>query len=338
MNNPRISIITPSFNRADVVEETARSIFSQTYGNWEWVIVDDGSTDNSWELLKSFAAQDSRVKVYKRDREPKGACTCRNIAVEKSTGDYLLFLDSDDLLAPYCLQQRLEAFNAHPDCDFIIFPMLLFRKEPHDTNLLWNVDNEVDDLTRVLIGDPVCQGTGPLWKKQSFVNVGMWNEQLLLWQDIELHVRSLLYPVKYKKRLELQPDVYLRISTDSLSRVGYHAVPKSRSRQKVYTYACETIVAKGIKEKYIYGLRVMGLDVILSLIRGRLFNDAEELIHDALRHRIFAAAEINRIKLYLNAYRIKIYKVPFLFKYLEASVRAIEPVKETTINKIKWIK
>src|SRR5579875_652313 len=101
-----VSIITPSFNRADIVGETAASIFNQTYPHWEWVIVDDGSTDNSWEVLQQLAAKDERVKIFRRNREPKGACACRNIAIENCSGEYLIFLDTDDLLASFCLEQR----------------------------------------------------------------------------------------------------------------------------------------------------------------------------------------------------------------------------------------
>ena len=173
MSDNIISIITPSFNRADIIHETAASIFSQTYPHWEWVIVDDGSTDNSWAKLEEYAAKDARVKIFKRDREPKGACACRNIAVEKSTGDYLIFLDTDDLVASFCLQQRMETMQQYPDCDFVIFPMLLFKEKPDDLKLLWNIDKPADDIDRILQGDAVCQGTGTLWKKSSFVDIGM---------------------------------------------------------------------------------------------------------------------------------------------------------------------
>src|SRR5690606_21008508 len=219
--------------------------FNQTYENWEWMIVDDGSTDNSWDVLQSFAARDQRVKIYKRDREPKGACICRNIAVERCSGDYVMFLDTDDLLAPFCLEQRAKAVSEAPDCDFVIFPMLLFKKTPDDLGLLWNIDKDEDDLSRVLKGDAVCQGTGPLWKKRSFVDVGMWNADLKLWQDVELHIRSFLYPVKYKKRLDLSPDVYLRISDDSLSRINYHSAPKLKSRNEVYRYTIDEFAKLG---------------------------------------------------------------------------------------------
>ena len=191
-----VSIITPSFNRANIIHETAESIFRQTNTNWEWVIVDDGSTDESWEVINKYAAEDSRVKVFKRDREPKGACTCRNIAVSKSTCEFLIFLDTDDLLASFCIEQRLEAFRSNPTMDFIIFPMLMFKQEPDDLKLLWNVDSKENDVERILIGDSICQGTGTIWRKTSFVKIGLWDERLNLWQDIQLHLKSLLSGLK----------------------------------------------------------------------------------------------------------------------------------------------
>ena len=125
MSNPLISIITPSFNRSEIIHETAESVFNQTYPHWEWIIVDDGSTDNSWEILQGYASIDPRVRIYKRDRDPKGGAACRNIAVEKCSGDYLVFLDTDDILASFCLEQRVSAFMEDPTRDFILFPMLL---------------------------------------------------------------------------------------------------------------------------------------------------------------------------------------------------------------------
>ena len=223
MNHPVVSIITPSYNRADLVEETARSIYSQHYPHWEWVIVDDGSTDGSWEILEGFAATDDRVRIFRRHRQPKGACACRNIAVEKATGKYLIFLDTDDVLADHCLEQRVAAMQQAPDIDFIIFPMLMFKRERHDMNLLWNIDKEGDDIERLLFGDGVCPGTGTIWKKESFVRIGMWKEDLGMWQDVELHLRSMLEGLKFAKRFDLPPDIYLRVSDVSISRTGFHS-------------------------------------------------------------------------------------------------------------------
>lgn len=334
--NKVVSIITPSFNRSYIIDETAQSIFNQTYPHWEWVITDDGSTDDSWQKLLAYAEHDARVKIYKRDREPKGACICRNIAVEKCTGDYVMFLDTDDVLASFCLEQRVKAMQEDSGCDFMIFPMMLFKKQLDDTRLLWNIDKDEDDLHRILIGDPVCQGTGPLWKKSSFIDVGMWREDLKLWQDIELHIRSLLYPVKYKKQLHLKPDVFLRISDDSLSRVGYYAPAKMRSRVDVFLYACKEIETKGSKKKYLEGLRSMGSDIINSCIISGYKEGVNTLIDVCGSQGLFSNAELSMFRNYHNAVRYKIHRIPFLFNRIQRKAHSIIKSKESTVSAIEW--
>lgn len=334
----RISIITPSFNRADIVGETAASIFNQTYTDWEWMIVDDGSTDNSWDVLQGYAAKDSRVRIFKRDRDPKGACVCRNIAVEKSTGDYLIFLDTDDLLASFCLEQRVKAMQENEDCDFVIFPMLLFKKRPDDLKLLWSIENNKDDLQRILEGDPICQGTGTLWKKSSFMAIGMWREDLKLWQDIELHIRSLLWPMKYIKRMDLTPDIFLRISDVSLSRTGFNSLPKLQSRINVFEYTCITLLQKNKGKEYKESLAYMAWDIVMGAINSSQFTEANNLLQFCKEYNVFSDEEINRLKNYLLIRKLKMYKIKPInnYYYKKASAITFEPV--ATIGKITYKK
>ena len=78
MSQPLVSIIIPTYNRAHLISETLRSIKLQTYQNWECIIIDDGSTDNSAEVIAEFCAQDNRSQFFKRPQnQPKGANTCR---------------------------------------------------------------------------------------------------------------------------------------------------------------------------------------------------------------------------------------------------------------------
>ena len=336
MMYPLVSIITPSFNRADIVHETAQSIFNQTYTNWEWIIVDDGSTDNSWEVLKQFSANDSRVRFFKRDRSPKGACMCRNIAIEKCKGDYLIFLDTDDLMASFCLEQRVKAMHENSQCDFIIFPMLMFKNQPDDMRLLWNIETREDDLIRILKGDPICQGTGTLWKKSSFVRIGMWNVELVLWQDIELHIRSILNNLMYSKRMDLPPDIFLRISDISLSRTAFHSLPKLQSRIQVFSYAVQTIEKQKIFNKYREGLRVMGFDIICSAIRSRHFQNAEDLIKFCERQNVFNSKEVSKFIQLKNIYKLRLYNIPIAAKIWENNVKKIIPSFQTSLTKTKW--
>lgn len=333
---PVISILTPVYNRAELIGETANSIFNQTYQNWEWVIVDDGSTDGSWDVLRKIADRDRRVKVFQRHREPKGACTCRNIAAENSSGEYLLFLDSDDLLAPFCLQQRVEAAYKAPNHDIVIFPTLLFKKQPDDIRLLWNVNKDADDLLRMLTGDAICQTSGPLWRRNIFLEIGMWNEELMMWQDVELHIRSFMHPVSYKKRFDLKPDVYLRISDDSLSRSGYHAIAKLRSRIKVFVDSTQAIISIGQLSQYIDGLKIMGINLLLSAIKNRHYDDAERLMAFTHQYAIFREDELKKIKFYMQAYRLKLYKIPVFFQVIEKKMLGVVSVPDITLGKTKW--
>ncbi|MEO7534688.1 MAG: glycosyltransferase family A protein [Ferruginibacter sp.] len=334
--NEIVSIITPSYNRAGLVTETAASILAQTYPFWEWVIVDDGSTDNSWEVLQNLAAKDERIKIFQRTREPKGACTCRNIAVENCTGRYVLFLDTDDVLAPFCLEQRVLAMQQHSDCDFVIFPMLMFKKELDDLNVLWNVDNHKDDIHRILTGDAVCQGTGPLWKKASFVEVGMWREDLHLWQDTELHIKSILWPMKYVKRLDLKPDVYLRISYTSLSRSGYYSLPKLQSRITIFFYTCEIMKEKGVLDKYRADLRNMAGDLCMSAIVGGLFSEANRILKFCEPYRFFNKAEVRNIKNYLLIRKYKLGKIKSVESFFYKKTKHMEEEAKSYIGKIAW--
>lgn len=105
---PLISIIIPSFNRATLIGETLESVLAQTYTNWECIVVDDGSTDNTLEVVEGFCKNDSRFSLHIRNREPKGAQVCRNIGIESSKSDWITFLDSDDILLPNKLELQVD--------------------------------------------------------------------------------------------------------------------------------------------------------------------------------------------------------------------------------------
>jgi len=336
MRQPVVSIITPSYNRADVVRETADSILAQTYPHWEWVIVDDGSTDGSFDLLASMARTDERIRLLRRDREPKGACTCRNIGVLRSKGSHLLFLDTDDILSPHCLERRVAAAAAAPESDFIIFPMLMFRSRLDDMNLLWNTDSGVDDLERILSGDAICQGTGTLWRKDSFVRVGMWDESLVLWQDVELHLRSLLSGLVYTKRMDLPPDVYLRVSYVSISRTGFHSPEKIDSRIRVLGSTIDQMVGQGLMERYRTALRHMYTDIFLSAANGRQAALLGRLRTLEAGWGLFLSSERRVFQAYAIMQIFRLYKFSALKRYLTGRIRSFVPQCPSNIGKVAY--
>jgi teichuronic acid biosynthesis glycosyltransferase TuaG len=103
MNKELISIITPSYNSTNFIAETIESVLNQTYLNWELIIIDDFSTDNSVQIVEEYLKKDDRIKLIRLDHN-SGAAKARNIGLENAKGRFITFIDSDDLW----LKERLE--------------------------------------------------------------------------------------------------------------------------------------------------------------------------------------------------------------------------------------
>lgn len=116
-----VSIIIPNYNRESLVVETLDSILAQSHYNWECIIVDDGSTDNSVKVMQQYEIKDSRFKLIQRpSNHPKGANACRNIGLQKAEGEFIIFFDSDDLMMEHHVENKLK-FMIDEDLDYAVF-------------------------------------------------------------------------------------------------------------------------------------------------------------------------------------------------------------------------
>lgn len=106
-NNTLVSIITPCYNSSRFIGQMIDSIIAQTYSNWELLITDDCSSDNSREIVQSYCQKDSRIKLFQLDQNA-GAGVARNNSIEKAKGRYVAFCDSDDMWAPTKLEEQLK--------------------------------------------------------------------------------------------------------------------------------------------------------------------------------------------------------------------------------------
>lgn len=107
LSNNKVSIITPFYNSKDYFDKTFESVLSQTFKDWEWIIIDDCSSDDSYSYLKELTKNDQRISVYQTPKNG-GSAVARNIGLKHATGRYITFLDSDDLLDPNYLESQLE--------------------------------------------------------------------------------------------------------------------------------------------------------------------------------------------------------------------------------------
>lgn len=108
---PLVSIIIPCYNTEKYIAETIQSVINQTYTNWEIIVVDDGSTDRSKEVIATF----NHPKISSFSQKSSGASATRNLGVEKSSGQYLVFLDADDLMLPENLAIKVNFFQQYPN-------------------------------------------------------------------------------------------------------------------------------------------------------------------------------------------------------------------------------
>lgn len=104
---PTVSIITPNYNSIEYIVETLESVLSQSYQDWEHIIIDDCSSDNSVEIIKTYCAKDNRIKLVGLT-ENSGVATARNIGIQEAKGRFIAFLDSDDFWYPDKLEKQIK--------------------------------------------------------------------------------------------------------------------------------------------------------------------------------------------------------------------------------------
>ena len=135
MGNGKVSIIVPCYNQANYLPETLDSVLAQTYANWECVIVNDGSPDNTDEVVQHYLVQDNRFKCIKQPN--KGPAAARNEGIENSYGEFILPLDADDLFAPTYLEKAVAVFSQNADTKLVYCKADLFGLEDGP----WDLDD-----------------------------------------------------------------------------------------------------------------------------------------------------------------------------------------------------
>jgi glycosyltransferase involved in cell wall biosynthesis len=127
---PLVSIIIPTYNRGHLIGETLESVLCQTYDNWECLVIDDGSTDNTDALVQGYLNKDNRIKFYHRpELHLPGGGGARNYGFLQSNGDYLIFLDSDDIIKEDCLEKRVQSLSSFNDTQILVFSAGLLQNE-----------------------------------------------------------------------------------------------------------------------------------------------------------------------------------------------------------------
>lgn len=192
-----VSIIMPCYNAGKYIQEAIESVQAQTYTDWELLVVDDGSTDDSAAVVTRMAEHDERIHLIKQPNS--GACRARNNGIEHAHGEYVKFLDADDLLFPEALERQVEQIMTlaprqipFGDYDNIDADGKLISKFHFDGQQRLTSDPVEFFFSewRVLI-------TCPLHRTSILRELGGFNEQLMRGQESDLHLRLALADVEW---------------------------------------------------------------------------------------------------------------------------------------------
>ena len=195
MEQKLVSVIIPTYNRADLIRQTLDSIKAQRYGNWECIVVDDGSSDGTQKLMEQYTQADPRIQYYLRpEDQAKGANGCRNYGFSRSRGEYIKWFDSDDLMHEDFLGRSVATLEAHPTLDFCATFSKIFTQTKADALEDFNpeVTNSQNALYQFIVGKLFFLTPAPLWKRTFLEDKPLFDETLHNAHETDFNFRMLV--------------------------------------------------------------------------------------------------------------------------------------------------
>lgn len=280
-----LSIIIPTYNRAHLIDKTLSSIQQQTYTNWECIIVDDGSTDNSDEVIGKFVAADNRFRYFKRPESyTKGANSCRNFGFEQSQGEFINWFDSDDLMDKERCELKVGHLSDNKNAHCVISQLQFFQTI--DGKKIWSKPRiiESSDVVRDYLSGKISIGaTNPIWRREVLEKQSrLFDPKITQSQDLEFHSRIF----KEYSHIEIirKPLFYVRKGGSSISSRLERGEPDAVNsyievRRRVLELGYGEQVTQGVIRQLMYIFRLaLGkkdyviCDQCLSLVKQQLVN------------------------------------------------------------------
>lgn len=213
-----VSVVTPTYNRGEVIDRAVQSVLNQSYKNYEIIVVDDASTDNTLEVINSFT--DPRIR-YLRHEENKGGAAARNTGIKAANGKYIAFLDSDDEWVKTKLERQLHVLNELPEeIGVIASDQVNIHSDGREVIVSSNRDIGHNQKgyqishAKILKQNPAITSSA-LVKKECFERVGLFDEELPAHQEWDMWIRISRYYRFYRIR---EPLVRYYLTPNSIFR------------------------------------------------------------------------------------------------------------------------
>lgn len=189
MLNPKVSIVIPTYNRADFLPKAIQSVLNQTYRNWEIIIIDDGSTDNTEGIVKSY--KEARIR-YILHKSNLGLSAARNTGIKNSRGEYIAFLDSDDEWFPEKISCQMNIFQKEDSkCGVVCTGG--YRIKDNQIISIKSVPINIDSFNEKFLFKNITWTSSVLVKKECFKKAGLFDENLESCEDWDMWIRIAKY-------------------------------------------------------------------------------------------------------------------------------------------------
>ncbi len=236
---PRVTVVIPMHNREGVVGFTLDSVRDQTFRDWECIVVDDHSSDNSMAVAQDYAALDDRFRVVSLPDPKRYQNAARNYGLSMARGEFVDFLDSDDLMTRDKLARQVEAFERDSSLDVVTCRHISFTGEP--TRSLPQLKFAPQSSWLDIVWAPggrgaygcLWQAGGPLWRVGAVRAIGGWNEAVIMWADAEIHVRAILHGLRILRLEEIM--LFIRADTPGQNTRQPHEVRYEFQRNAILT-------------------------------------------------------------------------------------------------------
>lgn len=275
---PLVSVIIPTYNSARFLPDAIDSVLKQTYRSYEIIVVNDGSTDNTSEVLCRYSG-----KITVSEQRNRGVAAARNTGIRAAQGEYIAFLDADDLWLPDKLALQLPLFERNPDVGLVYGYFAYvdeegqFLREKEGRWYRGRVPGKAVFNISIRTGTVVV-------RKDCFETVGLFDENLKVCEDVNMWVRlAALYELDYVPRLVAK----FRSRTDSLTedkilvrkecinhvqRSYEHFKERLRISRRVYQLAIEKVLCRMGREAVMGGETRVGREFLLKAVSANLYD------------------------------------------------------------------
>ncbi len=250
-NKTMVSIIIPTYNVEKYIGVVLDNILAQTYDAWEAIVVDDRSTDNTYQIVCDYAAREKRIIAMKREVEEKGSLICRNIGQRLIKGKYFIHFDSDDIIAPFCLRQRVGFMESHPELDYATFKGKTIIQQSDGSvkpeGRSWGEDPGKDMLSCFLSTKYPFSVWNNIYRTNSFANY-YWDEKVKIYTDFSYIVPAILEGKKHAFDNNSKPDYFYRMGQGNAMTSSFISDDKYNSTKYLFDKTWNTIEPKYKKD------------------------------------------------------------------------------------------